>query len=134
MPRRRRMNRPQIQLNPRNVLVLSLVLSGVMGASQPTMAQIRSETATDGRPVFVNAEPRVIAKLSPRKPVNQSIYLQSEISFTGTDRAAMILDRDGADKFVREAAEAHKVGPARVRDVIETESSRDPGQRAHNGR
>jgi len=50
-------------------------------------------------------------KLSARQPAKRSIYLQSEISFTGTDRPAMFLDRDGAEKLVREAAERHKVDP-----------------------
>ena len=133
MPSPRRMNSLQIQVSPRNVLVLSLVLIGVMGAPRPAMAQIRNETAADGRPVFVNAEPPVIAKLSARKPVNRSIYLQSEISFTGTDRPAMFLDRDGAEKLVREAAERHKVDPALVRAVIETESNWNPAARSHKG-
>jgi soluble lytic murein transglycosylase-like protein len=133
MPSPRRMNSLQIQLNLRNVLVLSFVLVGVMGAPRPALAQIRNETAADGRAVFVNAEPPVIAKLSPRKPVNRSIYLQSEISFTGTDRPAMFLDRDGAEKLVREAAERHKVDPALVRAVIETESNWNPAARSHKG-
>jgi len=92
--------------------LLCLVFSGVLGAPRPTKAQIITETATDGRPVFVNAEPPVIAKLSARQPAKRSIYLQSEISFAGTDRPAMFLDRDGAEKLVREAAERHKVDPA----------------------
>src|SRR5690242_1612412 len=99
MPSPRRMNGLPTILNLRNVLVLSLAFSGVLGSSRPAKAQIMTQTTTDGRPVFVNAEPPVIAKLSQRKPVNQSIYLQSEISFTGTDRPAMFLDRDGAEKL-----------------------------------
>ena len=133
MPSPRRMNDLQTPKNVRNVLVLSLVFSGVLGAPRPAQAQITSETATDGRRLFVNAEPRVIAKLSARKPASQSIYLQSEISFTGTDRPAMFLDRDGAEKLVREAAERHKVDPALVRAVIETESNWNPAARSHKG-
>ena len=127
------MNGLQTPKNLRNVLVLSLVFSGVLGAPRPAKAQIASETATDGRRLFVNAEPRVIAKLSARKPANQSIYLQSEISFTGTDRPAMFLDRDGAEKLVREAAERHKVDPALVRAVIETESNWNPTAYSRKG-
>jgi soluble lytic murein transglycosylase-like protein len=59
--------------------------------------------------------------------------LQNEISFTGTDRPAMYLDRDGAEKLVREAAERHKVDPALVRAVIETESNWNPAARSHKG-
>src|SRR5258706_13791016 len=92
-----------------------------------------TETATDGRPVFVNAEPPVIAKLSARQPAKRSIYLQSEISFAGTDRPAMFLDRDGAEKLVREAAERHKVDPALGGAGIETESNWNPAARSHKG-
>jgi len=133
MPSPRRMNGLQTPMNLRNVLVLSVVFSGVLGAPRPAKAQIMTETATDGRPVFVNAEPPVIAKLSARQPAKRSIYLQSEISFTGTDRPAMFLDRDGAEKLVREAAERHKVDPALVRAVIETESNWNPAARSHKG-
>jgi hypothetical protein len=133
MPSPRRMNGLQTPMNLRNVLVLSVVFSGVLGAARPAKAQITTETATDGRPVFVNSEPPVIAKLSSHKPANRSIYLQSEITFTGTDRPAMFLDRDGAEKLVREAAERHKVDPALVRAVIETESNWNPAARSHKG-
>jgi hypothetical protein len=127
------MNGLQSTLNLRNVLVLSLVFSGVLGDPRPAKAQITTETASDGRLMFVNSEPPVIAKLTLRKPVNQSIYLQSEVSFTGTDRPALFLDRDGAEKLVREAAERHKVDPALVRAVIETESNWNPAAKSHKG-
>lgn len=133
MPSPRRMNGLQTPMNVRTVLVLSVVFIGVLGAPRPANAQIATTTATDGRRLFVNAEPRVIAKLSAHKPANQSIYLQSEISFTGTDRPAVFLDRDGAEKLVREAAERHKVDPALVRAVIETESNWNPAARSHKG-
>jgi transglycosylase-like protein with SLT domain len=133
MPSPRHLNDLRTTLNLRNVLLLCLVFSGVLGDPRLIKAQIMTETATDGRPVFVNAEPPVIAKLTPHKPVNQSIYLQSEISFTGTDRPAMFLNRDGAEKLVREAAERHKVDPALVRAVIETESNWNPAARSHKG-
>src|SRR5258708_39831900 len=103
MPSPRRMNGLPINLNLRNVLLLCLVFSGVLGAPRPTKAQIITETATDWRPVFVNAEPPAIAKLSARQPAKPSIYLQSEISISGTVRPPMLLDRDGAEKHVREA-------------------------------
>jgi transglycosylase-like protein with SLT domain len=133
MPSPRRMNGLQTPMNLRNVLVLSVAFIGVLGTPRPARAQIATTTATDGRRLFVNAEPPVIAKLSAHKPANQSIYLQSEITFTGTDRPAVFLDRDGAEKLVREAAERHKVDPALVRAVIETESNWNPAARSHKG-
>jgi len=113
--------------------VLSLVLIGVLCTPRPAKAQIATVTNTDGRKLFVNAEPPIIAKLSARRPASQSIYLPGEISFTGTDRPSMSLDRDGAEKLVREAAERHKVDPALVRAVIETESNWNPAAKSRKG-
>jgi hypothetical protein len=95
-------------------------------------AQIASETNTDGRRLFVNAEPIVTAKLTPTKP-RASIYLPGEISFMGQSRPAMNLDRDGVEKLVREAAERHRVDPALVRAVIETESHWNPSAYSRKG-
>ena len=45
----------------------------------------------------------------------------------------MSIDRDGAEKLVREAAERHHVDPALVRAVIETESNWNPSARSRKG-
>jgi soluble lytic murein transglycosylase-like protein len=45
----------------------------------------------------------------------------------------MSFDRDGVEKIVKEAAERHKVDPALVRAVIETESAWDPRAHSHKG-
>src|SRR5258706_16371481 len=123
MRSRRRMNGLPITLTLRNVFLLCLVFSGVLGVPRPRKAKIMTETATDGRPVFVNAEPPVIAKLSARQPAKRPIYLQSEISFTGTERPAMFLARAGGEKLVREAADRPKGDPALVGAGSETESN-----------
>lgn len=100
----------------------------------PAQAQIASVTNVDGRRLFVNAEPPNIAKAgSLHQQTPKAIYLSSEISFMGQDRPAMSLDRDGAEKMVREAAERHSVDPALVRAVIETESNWNPGARSRKG-
>ncbi len=115
-------------MNLRTILVFATAIGGALVTSQPAHAQIASVTASDGRRLFVNAEPSA-AKLSAKPPAPKAIYLQGEISFMGKDRPAMSLDRDGADKLVREAAERHKVDPALVRAVIETESNWNPAAR-----
>ena len=115
------------------MLVSFLVLGGLLAIAKPAQAQITSVLATDGRRLFVNSEPPVVAKLSAKPPSNQAIYLPGEISFTGQDRPAMYLDRDGAEKMVREAAERHKVDPALVRAVIETESNWNPTAKSRKG-
>ena len=45
----------------------------------------------------------------------------------------MNLDRDGAEKLVREAAERHSVDPALIRAVIETESNWNPAAVSRKG-
>ena len=58
--------------------------------------------------MFVNAEPPALLKLTPpKRPA--SIYMPGEISFLGLNRPAVSIDRDGAEKLVREAAERHHV-------------------------
>ena len=100
--------------------------------SSKVSAQITSVTASDGRRMFVNAEPPVLVKLTPPKPP-ASIYMPGEISFLGQSRPAVSIDRDGAEKLVREAAERHHVDPALVRAVIETESNWNPSARSLKG-
>lgn len=113
--------------------MLLLASCGGFGLPQTATAQITTETAEDGRRMFVNAEPRVVAKLSPSRSANKSIYLPGETSFTGVDRPAMSVDRDGTEKLVREAAERHHVDPALVRAVIETESNWNPMAKSRKG-
>jgi hypothetical protein len=116
----------------RATLAISAAVTGLLGLSSKASAQITSVTASDGRRMFVNAEPPVLVKLTPTKPP-ASIYMPGEISFLGQNRPAVSVDRDGAEKLVREAAERHHVDPALVRAVIETESNWNPSARSHKG-
>jgi len=109
--------------------VTLLVLLGTAGQST---AQITTVTNEDGRRLFVNAEPPTLVKLAPVKP-RAAIYLPGEVSFTGRNRPAMTLGRDGVEALVREAAERHRVDPALVRAVIETESNWNPGAMSRKG-
>src|SRR5713226_5093519 len=94
--------------------------------------QIARVVDDTGRRFFVNAEPPVIPKLSASKP-RTNIYLPAESSFTGRSRPAMEMGRDGVEKLVREAADRHRVDPALVRAVIETESNWNPKAWSHKG-
>jgi hypothetical protein len=68
---------------------------GAIFFAAPVNAQIASVTNTDGRKLFVNAEPPALFKrLTPKAPA--TIYLGGEISLMGRDRPAMNIDRDGA--------------------------------------
>jgi soluble lytic murein transglycosylase-like protein len=109
--------------------VALLVLLGTAGQST---AQIATVTNEDGRRMFVNAEPPALVKITSVKP-RAAIYLPGEVSFTGRSRPAMTLSRDGVEALVREAAERHRVDPALVRAVIETESNWNPGAMSRKG-
>jgi len=95
-------------------------------------AQIAKVMDPGGRQLFVNAEPPLTIKLGALKP-RATIYMPAESSLTGRDRPAVSIDRDGAEKLVREAAERHHVDPALVRAVIETESNWNPRAYSHKG-
>jgi soluble lytic murein transglycosylase-like protein len=102
--------------------------------AQDASAQIAKVVDQTGRQLFVNAEPPVTRKLTSTaiKP-RATIYLPSESSFTDLARPAMSIGRDGVEKLVREAADRHRVDPALIRAVIETESNWNPSAYSRKG-
>jgi soluble lytic murein transglycosylase-like protein len=98
---------------------------------RPASAQIAKVMDDSGKQFFINSEPPAKPKLS-LKP-RAAIYLPAESSFTGAGRPAMSIDRDGVEKLVREAAERHRLDPALVRAVIETESNWNAGAVSRKG-
>jgi len=115
----------------------TLLLGTLALCASTASAQIALEQKQDGRQIFINAEPAVkvksidLARATPRP----AIYMSGEISFTGTGRKRqdLNLDRDGAEKLVKEAAERHRVDPALIRAVIETESNWNAAAVSHKG-
>ena len=114
---------------------------------QPANAQIaKVMDDTSGRQFFVNSDPPP-SKFAPAKfgaarfgatkfgdtKSHATIYLPAESSFAGRSRPAMSVDRDGAERLVREAAERHHIDPALVRAVIETESGWNPTAKSRKG-
>ena len=112
------------------VLATLMVCSTVFAPG--TSGQIAKVVDDSGRQFFVNAEAPVTAKLTATKP-RASIYLPAESSFSGRSRPAMDIGRDGQEKLVREAADRHRVDPALVRAVIETESNWNPKAYSRKG-
>lgn len=103
------------------------------GAFAPgASAQIARTVDRSGRELFVNAESPITVKLAAAKS-RKTIYLPAESVFMGSGRPAVSIDRDGAEKLVREAAERHNVDPALVRAVIETESNWNPSAYSRKG-
>jgi len=141
---KRRLNPVEAANPPSKVGGYSLVLVALAAfafCGVDAQAQIARVSNDDGRMLFVNAEPppmkiplRRSATLAaaPRLDFARAtgqpteIYLPSEKSLMGKNRPALNMDRDGAEKLVREAAERHRVDPALIRAVIETESNWNP--------
>jgi soluble lytic murein transglycosylase-like protein len=132
MPSPRRVHGKSRQTAVRVAFVFSAALAGVLFTARPAQSQIMTVTNLDGRRLFVNSEPPAAAQLKPMLS-RPSIYLQGEIGFMTQSRRAMSIDRDGVDQLVREAAERHRVDPALIRAVIETESNWNPGAYSRKG-
>jgi soluble lytic murein transglycosylase-like protein len=109
-----------------------LILAALVLCPRPAGAQIAKVVNDEGRRFFINAEPPLSAKLTAAKPRN-AIYLPTDATLTGRPHPWSSVDRDGAEKIVREAAERHHVDPALVRAVIETESNWNPKAYSHKG-
>jgi soluble lytic murein transglycosylase-like protein len=112
-----------------------LSVAALVFCLQPANAQI-AKVVDDGsgRQFFINSEPPGRSKLtSPSSKPHATIYLPAESSFRGNSRPALSIDRDGAEKLVREAAERHHMDPALVRAVIETESGWNATAKSRKG-
>src|ERR1700722_5048785 len=95
-------------------------------------AQIARTVDPTGRELFVNVDAPGAVKLAVGKS-RKTIYLPAESTFMGASHPAMSIDRDGAEKLAKEAAERHNVDPALVRAVIETESNWNPAAYSRKG-
>ena len=115
----------------RRAIPACLLMVGLGVSAGPAAAQIAKLTDDTGRQFFVNSEPPQVK--FPVKKSRATIYLPAESSFLGNSRPAVSVDRDGVEKLVREAADRHKIDPALVRAVIETESGWNPVARSHKG-
>jgi soluble lytic murein transglycosylase-like protein len=116
---------------PAGWLILAALALCVALFPQAANAQISKVVDDSGRRFFINSNPPLSPKLAASRRTN--IYLPAEASLTGRSRPAMDVDRDGVEKLVREAAERHRMDPALVRAVIETESNWNPRAYSHKG-
>ena len=117
----------------RSTFAASLGLGALALCAVPADAQISKVVDNSGRQFFVNADPPNPGKLTSSAKSRTAIYMPATASFTGNNHPALSIDRDGAEKLVREAAERHSVDPALVRAVIETESGWNPGAMSRKG-
>jgi len=100
---------------------------------KPAEAQIAKVVDDSGRHFWVNAEPPATLKLSATAKIQPALYMPQPATLTGRTRPSFGLDREGAEQLVREAAERHRIDPALVRAVIETESGWNAAARSHKG-
>ena len=119
-------------MDRRSTIPAGFVLALAVFFCMPAQAQIAKVTSDDGRRLFVNAEPPVTIRLGGTRP-HTTIYMNAESPFYGNSRPAVSIDRDGAEKLVKEAAERHHVDPALVRAVIQTESNWNSGAVSRRG-
>ena len=113
-------------------LAACLALGSLAFCAMPANAQIVKVADDSGRSFFINANPQPV-KLANATKSRTNIYMPAETSLTGRSRSAVNVDRDGVEKLVREASDRHKVDPALVRAVIETESNWNPKAFSHKG-
>ena len=104
-------------------------------AANAQIAKVMDDSS--GHQFFINSNPSpqdkfTSARFGAAKP-HATIFLPAESSFTGPGRPALSIDRDGAEKLVREAAERHHMDPALVRAVIETESGWNATAKSRKG-
>jgi soluble lytic murein transglycosylase-like protein len=125
-----------------------LCLTALSLCLQPASAQIAKVVDdSSGRRFFVNYDQPASGNLpnsaslkgkptpfsDPSAKAHATVYLPAESSFAGHSRPAMTIDRDGAERLVREAAERHHMDPALVRAVIETESGWNARAKSNKG-
>ncbi len=120
------------EMAARTALASAFFLASLAFFESLASAQIAKVTNTEGRQLFINADPPAFAKLTASK-ARATIYLPAESSLTGRYHPSMNIDRDGVEKLVKEAAERHRVDPALVRAVIETESNWNPSAYSRKG-
>jgi hypothetical protein len=118
--------------NQRATLTACLILGALAFCARPASAQIAKIVDDSGRRFFINSNPTPVTIASATKS-HTNIYLPGEVSFTGRSHPAVDMDRDGVEKLIREAAERHRMDPALVRAVIETESNWNPKAYSHKG-
>lgn len=106
------------------LLKLAGAVAVVLAAGGTAEAQITSYVDETGKRVFINASPPGVAR--NRAPRGGTPFTRRYTPPAVLARQAEMPDRATLEQMADEAAERHKLDPALVRAVIETESSWDP--------
>jgi soluble lytic murein transglycosylase-like protein len=123
---------PKSKMPRRAPVVACFCLMALAFFAGPANGQIARMVDDSGRRFFVNAEPPVTSKLTLGGS-REAIYMPAESSLTGRSRPAVSIDRDGVERLIREAADRHRVDPALVRAVVQTESNWNPAAVSRKG-
>lgn len=124
---------PQQAKSRHSILAAWAILGLSAFCGKPASAQIAKVVDDSGRHFWVNAEPPATLQLSATAKIQPSLYMPQPASLMGRTHLTYGMDRRGAEQLVREAAERHRVDPALVRAVIETESGWNPAARSRKG-
>jgi soluble lytic murein transglycosylase-like protein len=125
---------------PKITFVSVCLFAGVVSFfAVPSQAQIIASTEASGRKLFINDEPPVRVTFNAAKKSSVFVTPASFSTSSASPSSAMRsrfssrLDRDGVEQLVRQAADKHRVDPALIRAVIETESNWNPGAISNRG-
>ncbi len=107
----------------------------------PARSQIVSYVDEHGKRVYINADKpmprssRVVVRAAAvgPSPVSEAEPAKESASTLWNPRVARRVPREGLERLVHETAERHRVDPALVRAVIETESNWDPAAVSRRG-
>jgi soluble lytic murein transglycosylase-like protein len=122
----------QAKMCRRVLVVACMCLVALALFAGKASAQITRMVDDSGRRFFVNAEPAAASKLTLGKS-RDAIYMPAQASLSGHNRPAVSIDRDGVERLIREAADRHRVDPALVRAVVQTESNWNPAALSNKG-
>lgn len=121
---------------PKRAILSACLMAGAACLfATPSQAQIIASTEPSGRKLFINDEPPVRVTLNAAKKADlfTPASFSSPTSATTRSRFAARVDRDGVERLVRQAADKHRVDPALIRAVIETESNWNPAAVSNRG-
>jgi len=125
-------------MNKRDIALAILLAGASLGAASASHAQIAAHVDASGRVVFSNEDSQVpkLNSMSAAGATNlantESSERMSQIAKGAASSSRAPVD-ERLDRIVREAAERHRVDPALVKAVIDTESGWNPRAISNKG-
>lgn len=120
-------------MTKRDIAVAIFVAGAYLSAAAPRASgQIATQTDGAGKVIYMNDDSQsAIRKSVPAAPANPDASAPSPSGAASSPAATAAQDR--LDRIVREAAERHKLDPALVKAVVNTESGWNPRAISNKG-